>query len=134
MSDHEKLAAYRESLALLDVVDQVLTGAKVRAHLKTQLDRSATSVVLNIAEGAGEFSPTEKVRFYRMARRSTNETAAILEIMRRRQAVTPELISSGYERCRVVIALLVAMIKTTEARAAAEAMGRLSRTGSPLRP
>jgi four helix bundle protein len=38
---------------------------------------------LNIAEGAGEFSPSEKARFYRMARRSATECAAILHVCRR---------------------------------------------------
>jgi four helix bundle protein len=120
MLDHEKLAAYREALVLLDAADRIIEAAKVRAHLKTQLDRSATSIVLNIAEGAGEFSPPEKVRFYRMARRSTNETAAIIEVVRRRKAASDELLDAGYEACRVVISLLVTMIKTAEARAAAE--------------
>ena len=52
---------------------------KGRAHLRNQLERSATSIVANIAEGAGEFSPSEKARFYRMARRSAIETAAWIE-------------------------------------------------------
>lgn len=50
-----------------------------RAYLAHQLRRAALSVVLNIAEGAGEVSVREKVRFYRLARRSANEAAAALE-------------------------------------------------------
>lgn len=38
---------------------------------------------LNIAEGAGEFSVNEKIRFYRMARRSATECAGILDICMR---------------------------------------------------
>ncbi|MEM1418216.1 MAG: four helix bundle protein, partial [Myxococcota bacterium] len=41
-------------------------------------------MVANIAEGAGEFSPSEKARFYRMARRSAIETVAWIEIAARR--------------------------------------------------
>ncbi|MGH7483170.1 MAG: four helix bundle protein [Longimicrobiales bacterium] len=38
-------------------------------------------MVLNTAEGSGEFSPAEKRRFYRMARRSATEGAAIVEAL-----------------------------------------------------
>jgi len=40
-----------------------------RTYLADQLQRAGTSVPLNIAEGAGEYSSNEKIRFYRMARR-----------------------------------------------------------------
>src|SRR4029434_4825040 len=61
---HEKLATYHRTLDLLDLVGQIYDAMRPgRAHLKDQLDRAATSIVLNTAEGAGEFSPDEKVRF-----------------------------------------------------------------------
>jgi four helix bundle protein len=86
--DHEKLDTYHRTLDLLDLVGQIYDAMPPgRAHLKDQLDRAATSIVLNTAEGAGEFSPDEKVRFYRIARRSPTETAAILDILERRKAV-----------------------------------------------
>ena len=34
---------------------------------------------MNLAEGAGELSPSEKARFYRMALRSATECAAIID-------------------------------------------------------
>ena len=51
-----------------------------RAFLSDQLHRAAVSIPLNIAEGAGEFSQGEKARFYRIARRSATECAAILDV------------------------------------------------------
>ena len=45
-----------------------------------QLGRAALSIVLNIAEGAGEFSKKGKARFYRMALRSTTEWAATMDV------------------------------------------------------
>ena len=82
MFDHEKLDAYQRAVEFLDLVDRILeTTPKGRAHLKDQLDRAATSIVLDIAEGAGEFSPRDKRRFYRMARRSATECAAVLDIL-----------------------------------------------------
>ena len=77
-----------------------------RAHLKDQLERAGTSIVLNIAEGAGEFSLPDKQRFYRMARRSATETAAILDILERRKSVSPELIQPARELIVRVVSML----------------------------
>ena len=54
--DHAKLDVYQCALDLLEQLDDLVSGLPAgRAHLKDQLDRAATSIVLNIAEGAGEF-------------------------------------------------------------------------------
>jgi four helix bundle protein len=81
--DHEKLDVYQASIEFValsdDIVERLPRG---RAYLADQLVRAATSIPLNIAEGAGEFSSSEKARFYRMARGSATECAAILDVCR----------------------------------------------------
>ena len=90
--DHERLDVYQRALDALDLCDAITAQMPAgRAHLKDQLDRAATSVVLDVAEGAREFSPDEKSRFYRIARRSATETAAILHIVARRGHAAEEL-------------------------------------------
>jgi four helix bundle protein len=49
--------------------------------LKDQLERAATSVVLNIAEGSGRFLSADKRRFFEIARGSATEVAAIGDIL-----------------------------------------------------
>ena len=66
----------------------------------------ATSIVLNIAEGAGEFSKDEKQRFYRIARRSATETAAVLDILDRRKAVAATAIEPARELLVRVVSML----------------------------
>lgn len=106
--DHTKLDVYQRALELLDQVDQIRDLIPPgRAHLKDQIDRAVTSIVLNIAEGAGEFSKEEKRRFYRMARRSASETAAVLDILARRKVVSPELLGSAHELIVRVVSMLV---------------------------
>jgi four helix bundle protein len=107
MLDHKKLDVYARALDLLDLVDRIydLTPPG-RAHLRDQLDRAATSVVLNVAEGAGEFSKDEKQRFYRMARRSATETAAILDILDRRKAVAADVLVPALDLLERVVAML----------------------------
>ena len=48
--------------------------------LKEQLSRAASSIVLNLAEGYGRFSPADQKRFYYIAMGSLRECQAILDI------------------------------------------------------
>jgi four helix bundle protein len=68
-------------------------------------------VCLNIAEGAGEFSPPDKARFYRMARRSASECAAILDACGKLRLAAPDQLSPGQEMLIQVVAMLTAMVR-----------------------
>ena len=67
---------------------------------------------LNIAEGAGETSPKEKARFYRMARRSGTECAAILDICARLQLVSD--LADARELLLRVVSMLIKLGKSQE--------------------
>ena len=112
MLDPSKLVVYQRALELLDELDAIQSAMPTgRAHLRDQLDRAATSIVLNIAEGAGEFSPADKQRFYRMAKRSATEAAAVLDILERRKAIAPPQLAGARDLLRQVVAMLVALSK-----------------------
>ena len=78
--DHEKLEVYREAVAFIAWLSALLEGSVRLGEVKDQLDRASTSVALNIAEGAGEYAPKDKAKFYRFAKRSAAECAAVIEI------------------------------------------------------
>ena len=81
--EHERLDAYNVAIELLSDTDVIARDLpRGRAYLADQLRRAVSSIVLNIAEGAGEYAAADKARFYRMARRSATETAAILDVCR----------------------------------------------------
>ena len=84
----------------------------VEAQLADQLRRAALSISLNIAEGAGEFSPQDKARFYRMARRSATECAAILDAQQSLRLADEKRITSGRELLLRIVAMLIRMTKT----------------------
>jgi four helix bundle protein len=87
--DHEKLDVYQVALEFVATAGEILESFPPGRHdLVDQLNRASTSIVLNIAEGAGEFSRAEKVRFYRMAKRSATECAAALDVGRVRKLIT----------------------------------------------
>ena len=80
---HDRLDVYRAAVEFLVVVEDIVpTLPRGRAYLADQLRRASTSICLNIAEGSGEFAAADKARFYRFARRSSTECAAILDAFR----------------------------------------------------
>ena len=82
--DREKLDVYKAAIELVVLIDEIVNQLpRGRAYLVDQLQRAGTSVPLNIAEGAGEYSSNEKCRFYRMAKRSATECAAIIDVCQR---------------------------------------------------
>jgi four helix bundle protein len=79
--DHERLHVYKKTVAFAGNADRIAQKIrKRRRDLAEQLERASSSILLNVAEGAGEYSSLEKKRFYRMAKRSGTECAAILDL------------------------------------------------------
>lgn len=110
--DHHKLDVYRRALDALDACDLICDELPSRRrHVRDQIERAATSVIANTAEGAGEFSPPEKARFYRMARRSAIEVVAWLEITQRRGEAASQLIDDALTHLEAVVSMLVRLIK-----------------------
>lgn len=111
--DHEKLIVYQRAREFNRRVHQLLAEARThRRDLVDQLQRASASVALNIAEGAGEFSPKEKIRFYRIARRSATESAAALDLLVDVEALTQQQIEPALDDLRSVVAMLVRLAST----------------------
>jgi four helix bundle protein len=110
--DHENLDVYKAAIDFVAVADQVIEQLpRGRGYLVDQLQRAATSVALSIAEGAGEFSGSEKARFYRIARRSATECAAILHVLRRLRLIESERYEVGRGLLLRIVAMLVQMVR-----------------------
>lgn len=74
---------------------------------------------LNIAEGAGEFAPAEKARFYRIARRSATECAGQVVVCRRLGLTDAPRVEEALDVLQRVIGMLVTSIRTCSERALA---------------
>jgi four helix bundle protein len=110
--DHEKLDVYQVSIDLVILIDEIVEHLpRGRAYLADQLLRAGTSVVLNIAEGAGEYSSSEKIRFYRMARRSGTECAGVLDICQRLRLIEETRHERGRDLLLRIVAMLTKMTK-----------------------
>ena len=122
---HERLDVYRAAVEWLVVADDLAgTLPRGRAYLADQLRRAAASIPLNVAEGAGEFATAEKARFYRIARRSATECAAILDGCRVLNLVDRERATGARDLLWRIVAMLMTLRFTdsgAEAGAEAEA-------------
>ena len=108
--DHEKLDVYHISVEFVILSDTIIEHIpRGRAYLSDQLQRAALSISLNIAEGAGEYAINEKVRFYRMAKRSATECASILDICRKLQLMDEQKYVKGRELIVRIVSILVKM-------------------------
>lgn len=79
---HEGLEVYAVARELQRVVKRTLDRVpRGRGHADSVEDvrRAAKSVTHNITEGADEFSPGDKAKFYRYARRPSSEVAGGLD-------------------------------------------------------
>lgn len=110
--DHERWDVYHAALELVvlisNIIDQFPRG---KAYLADQLQRAGTSVPLNIAEGAGEHSPNEKARFYRMAKRSATECASIFDVCMRLGILEEKQHMEGRELLLRITAMLSKMTR-----------------------
>ena len=112
--DHERLDVYQAAIEFVVLIDTVVENfPRGRAYLADQLQRAGASVPLNIAEGAGEYSSNEKIRFYRMAKRSATECAGILDICQRVQIIEERNYSKSRELLMRIVAMLTKMAKVS---------------------
>ena len=115
--DHERLDVYRESIAFCGWVGELLGQTSAKAAAKDQLDRTSTSLPLNIAEGNGKFSTVDRARFLEIARGSALECAACLDVLVTRKLVGPEQIIPAKEQLVRIVNMLMGMLKRFSARA-----------------
>jgi four helix bundle protein len=116
--DHEKLEAYRlarQFMALLPRITRNLRGPDAWIF-RSQLVRAALSILANIAEGAGEFLPGEKAKFYRYAMRSAQECVAILDGLVDYSLLKSDDIQEARQILRSIVNLLVRTIRNLDAR------------------
>ncbi|MEJ2186355.1 MAG: four helix bundle protein [Gemmatimonadota bacterium] len=115
--DHERLEVYRLARQFARLVQRLL-GEVGRGHSdsKDNLKRAAKSITRNIAEGAGKWRVADKIHFYHIARASATECAASLDELVDFGLVSDERIVAPKEILARVVAMLIAMIKSLEAR------------------
>jgi four helix bundle protein len=114
--DHERLEVYREAIAFVAWVADLLDGAVRVGDVKDQLDRASTSLPLNLAEGNGKFNPKDRCRFFDTAHGSALECAAALDVLVAKRKVTSDQIRRGKESLQKIVRMLMGLIKRNSTR------------------
>ncbi len=104
---HEDTHIYQRTLELVSLAKQVIDALPVGlGFLADQLRRAASSVLLNFSEGCGKHTLAEQRRFFRIARGSAYEVAAILDVAQRFGAIEIALHARGKDLCDHPAAML----------------------------
>lgn len=113
---HEKLIVYNRTLEFVEFVEYLLSRFKDKLNVYDQIDRSSTSILLNIAEGTGKFTAKDKNRFYDIARGSAVESAACLDVLLKRNRISIEESVKGKELIFEIVSMLIGLIKSNSDR------------------
>jgi len=94
----ENLQAYQKSLDWIETVERLcsLSGTNMSRTYVDQFQRAALSISLNLAEGNGRWHSAEKRNFFWIARGSVFECVPLLELLRRKKAIS----SADYDKHR----------------------------------
>ena len=109
--DHEKPEVYQASIQFVSWADELLEQLTKGLAVTNQLDRAATLIPLNLAEGNGKFTDKDRCRFFDIARGSALECAACLDVLAAKNRIS----SSGEGKAQLVriVSMLVGLIRGT---------------------
>lgn len=110
--DHEKLNVYQSSLKFVVWSQEILDRLPKALSVWDQLDRSSTSIPLNIAEGNGKFTSTDRCRYFDIARGSALESAAVLDVLVAKQKLAATEIEEGKDILVQIVSMLIGLIKS----------------------
>jgi len=109
--DHEDLEVYQAALQLLGWLESMWNVFACSADLRTKLDKSTTSIALNIAEGNGRFTGNEQVSFYATAYRATIQSASLIDLATAGGVADAVHVDVGRELLHRIAAMLTALSK-----------------------
>jgi len=104
---HERLQVYQSAIELAGWCHRVEEADAVNRRTADLLDRSSTSVALNIAEGNGRFSTRDRARFLETATTSALRCAATIDVLAAKASLGGELVEEG----KVLVCEIVRMLR-----------------------
>jgi four helix bundle protein len=107
---HKKLDVYRVSLEYVSWVYSLVDKLKGKhRYARDQLLRASQSIPLNIAEGNGKLSDSDRMRFYGIARGSALECAAVQDVLLVGKAISKEQAHMGEKLLTRIVSMLTRM-------------------------
>ncbi len=110
--EYERLDVYKCALALAGACLRLIEALpRGNSELADQLRRAAISIPLNIAEGIGKPSVSERRRYHAIARGSAMEVGAIVDVLRLHGFLDERASQEAKELCARVVAMLTKMCR-----------------------
>ncbi len=119
--DHEKLTVYQEAIRFVVWSEEILKTIPKNLAVHGQLDRAATSIPLNIAEGNGKYTAPDRCRFFDIARGSALECAACLDVLLAKKHLVQA--DDGKQILIRIVSMLVGLIRCTSTDRVYESVG-----------
>ena len=109
--DHEDMDVYQVALQVVAWLEPMWMVFSCSADLRTKLDKSTTSIVLNIAEGNGRFTGKNQATFYETAYKATIQSASLVDLATANGVADVSRVEAGRELLRRIAAMLTALSK-----------------------
>ena len=81
MFDFQKLEVYKKAKLFHSTCKKLIRENNFDKFVNDQLGRASFSIPLNIAEGSGKFSKADRRNYFTIARASTFECVAVLDVL-----------------------------------------------------
>lgn len=114
MSNFRDLSVYQKARALNKDVFLLLRDPKFDRVIRNQLPRASTSILLNIAEGAGRFSRRDKRNFFVIGRASAFECMALFDVIEDLELLPPSDAQEYRLRFTEISKMLFGMIRNLD--------------------
>jgi four helix bundle protein len=107
MLSFQRMDVYQRAVEFLALVTELVEDVP-RGHAERidQLVRSSESVLRNIAEAAGRWSPADVAKHYKIARGEAMECVASLDVLKVRRLIDADRYARGIELLERVVAML----------------------------
>ena len=114
MLKFEELKVYNKALDCVDSVYDIILKFPVeeRFGLSDQLRRASVSIAANIAEGNGRYFKKEYIQFLHIARSSTYECVALMQVSRKRGYVKEGIYEKIYNQMIEITKMISGLINS----------------------
>ena len=104
----DRLDVYRVALEFVSIAFRTKPRSTT---LRDQLERAATSIPLNVAEGVGRSTVPDQARFFAVARGSALECVAVWDVLRAQGALSGEAHQQGRRMLTRVVEMLTRLMR-----------------------
>jgi len=109
---HEELRVYQSALRFVRWCAALIQSEAVGLSRGRELDRHATGIVLNIAEGNGKFSVPDRKRFLDIALAAGLQAATSLDLLMARGWIAEDTICQGKQHLGEIVSMIGAMSRS----------------------